>query len=386
MITVAGTVFSITIAALSLASSQFGPRLLRNFTRDRGNQIVLGTFIATFLYCLLVLRTVRNEDEGGFVPNLAVTGGVFLAAASLGVLIYFIHHVASSIQAERIVAAVGEDLRRDIRRLSLPTPPGPGGDAPPARLPDRPPCPVLADCSGYVQAIDRDGLADIARDGGVLLQLSQQPGDFVCTGQPLVQVWTEAPRLEPGLAERLRGAVSLGNRRTPVQDVRYAARQLGEIAARALSPGINDPYTAMACTDWLVDGLVEMGRRDMPSGHRRDAEGKLLLIEHPVDFAELLRVAFDPLRSYGASSAMVAEHVLRSLARLAELLSRPEHYAALLQEARLTQAAALTALQAADDQRRVQEAFAAVCNQLAPPERGNQACPARSQDSGRCTP
>ena len=134
----------------------------------------------------------------------------------------------------------------------------------------------------------------------------------------------------------------------------------------------------MACTDWLVDGLVEMGRRDIPSGVRRDAEGKLLLIERPVDFAELLRIAFDPLRSYGASSAIVAEHALRSLARLAEL-SRPEHYAALLQEAKLTQAAALMALQAADDQRRVQEAFAAVCNQLAPPARGNQACPVRSE-------
>ena len=117
MITVAGTVFSITIAALTLASSQFGPKLLRNFTQDTGNQVVLGTFIATYVYCLLVLRTVRGQSAGAFVPYLSVTGGLLLALASLAVLIYFIHHVASAIQAEKLIAAVGAELKADILRL-----------------------------------------------------------------------------------------------------------------------------------------------------------------------------------------------------------------------------------------------------------------------------
>lgn len=106
MITVAGVAFSITIVALTLASNQFGPRLLRNFVRDAGNQIVLGTFIATFVYCLLVLRTVRGEDDTEFVPYVSVTLGVAFALTSLGVLIYFIHHVAISIQAENLIASV----------------------------------------------------------------------------------------------------------------------------------------------------------------------------------------------------------------------------------------------------------------------------------------
>lgn len=115
MITVAGTVFSITIAALTLAGSQFGWRLLRNFTRDLGNQIVLGTFVSTFLYCLLTLRTVRSEDEGGFVPHVSVTCAVVFAVASVGVLIYFIDHMARSIQAESLIADIAADLRETIR-------------------------------------------------------------------------------------------------------------------------------------------------------------------------------------------------------------------------------------------------------------------------------
>lgn len=134
MITVAGVTFSITIVALTLASQQFGPRLLRNFLRDPGNQIVLGTFVSTFIYCLLVLRTVRGSDEEEFVPHLAVTLGVGLAMLSLGVLIYFIHHVATSIQAARIIANVAEDLEGAINQLF---PDSVGEDASTADLPRR---------------------------------------------------------------------------------------------------------------------------------------------------------------------------------------------------------------------------------------------------------
>jgi uncharacterized membrane protein len=117
MITVAGVVFSITIVALSLASSQYGPRLLRNFVRDKGNQIVLGSFIATFVYCLLVLRTVRGDDGAHFVPAIAITLGMVLTLASLGVLIYFIHHVSISIQAATIIGLVSHELNEVIERL-----------------------------------------------------------------------------------------------------------------------------------------------------------------------------------------------------------------------------------------------------------------------------
>ncbi len=117
MITVAGVAFSITIVALTLASTQFGPRLLRNFVRDLGNQVVLGTFVSTFVYCLLVLRTVRGGDVAEFVPYLSVTLGVAFALASLGVLIYFIHHVSGAIQAEHLIASVADELEDAIERM-----------------------------------------------------------------------------------------------------------------------------------------------------------------------------------------------------------------------------------------------------------------------------
>jgi uncharacterized membrane protein len=259
MITVAGTVFSITITALVLASGQFGPRLLRNFTRDLGNQLVLGTFVATFLYCLLVLRTVRGAQEGDVVPYLSVTLGVLLAAASIGVLIYFIDHIAASIQAENLIAVVGDELKQNIARL-YPAHPGERADDWVAETPSTPASTVRSEKSGYVQAIDRDGLVAAAEEAGLLVQALRRPGDFVSCGDALLLAWASGKELGEDQSARLREAFSLGTRRTPTQDVRYGVHQLTEIASRALSPGINDPFTAMGCTDWLVDALADAAR------------------------------------------------------------------------------------------------------------------------------
>jgi len=367
VITVAGTVFSITIAALTLASSQFGPRLLRNFTRDLGNQLVLGTFVATYLYCLLVLRTVRGANEGDFVPYLSVTCGTLLAAAGIGVLIYFIHHVASSIQAESLVASIGGELKQDITRLRPPAPPGPGhADAElPFTPPEREARPVRAAKSGYVQTVDRDGLVQAAAKEDVLLQILRRPGDFVSCGDALLLVWSQRDELGKEDASRLRGAFSLGTRRTPVQDVRYGVRQLTEIAARALSPGINDPFTAMGCIDWLADALAELARHHVPSGMRRDAEGRPRLTEQPVGFAELANLGFDPIRAYGAGNAMLAAHLLSAVGRLMGQVDRPEHRAALLREAELTATAASCALRTEADLQRVQDALDRVRAEMA---------------------
>lgn len=357
MITVAGTVFSITIAALTLASSQFGPRLLRNFTRDTGNQVVLGTFVATFLYCLLVMRTVRGSDAGGFVPYLSVTCGVLLAVASIGVLIYFIHHVASSIQAEDLVAAIGAELKENIGRLHPPAPPGPGNaePEPPVTVPEEMPCPVHASASGYVQHIDRDELVAAAEQDDLLIRVLRRPGDFVSRGELLMQVWVHQEALANDRSGQLCDAFSLGVRRTPTQDVRYGVRQLTEVAARTLSPGINDPFTAMGCTDWLADALAEMAQSRAPSGVRRGAQGQPRLLEEPIDFAELASLSFGPIRFYGADSVMVIVHLLNALARLVRQVDRPEHRAALLSEAEQAAAAAHRALETETDLRRVQE-------------------------------
>lgn len=260
MITVAGVVFSITIVALTLASSQFGPRLLRNFVSDNGNQFTLGTFISTFLYCILILRTIRGQDEGGFVPLISVTCGLALALASLGVLIYFIHHVSGSIQAEKLIARVGGELDAAIREHFREGPAPPGlqnaerefSKSLEALLPTS----ILATQSGYLQRIDRDGLLSYAVRADAKIVLKQSPGDFVMENEVLAIVWAgvgaSTATEEPGTLNEF---FVLGPQRAESQDVGFGVRQLSEIAARALSPGINDPYTAMACLDWMTDAF-----------------------------------------------------------------------------------------------------------------------------------
>ena len=210
MITVAGVTFSITIVALTLASQQFGPRLLRSFLRDLGNQIVLGTFVSTFIYCLLVLRTVRGNDDAQFVPHLAVTLGVLLAMLSLGVLIFFIHHVSMSIQASQIIANVAADLEGAVARLFPErlgherTPVTANTTALPVDFEESASA-VPADSNGYVQAIDEDALMTLATERDVVLRIDAEPGRFVRCGTALV-------RVRPG-AHRGRCALRLTPRR-----------------------------------------------------------------------------------------------------------------------------------------------------------------------------
>ena len=362
MITVAGTVFSITIAALTLASQQFGPRLLRNFTVDRGNQIVLGTFVSTFLYCLMILRTIRGQNEGQFVPNLSVSIAVLLACASLCVLIYFIHHLSSSIQAENLLASVGGDLRDDLQRLSPPAPTAPGDREPEKALPRRAPQPIVSAGSGYIQRIDREELVSIAEEADLLLQLPLRPGDFVSVGETLIEGWTGEPHAEidDAVKGRLRDTIQLGERRTPWQDARYGVRQLTEIGARALSPGTNDPFTAMGCLDWLIDALGELAGRKAPTGIAFGSNGNMRLVEQPVTFAELLALGIDPFREYGGNSVILACHMMQLLGRLARRASHEEHRQAVLHEARSALDFAENNLPSEADRMRVREGFKSV--------------------------
>jgi len=352
MITVAGVVFSITIVALSLASSQFGPRLLRNFMRDRGNQIVLGTFIATFVYCLLVLRTVRGQDGSIFVPHLAVTGAVLLALASVGVLIYFIHHAAVSVQAPIIVANVGRELQNNIDTL-FPEDLGhapedqeskAGRQAVPEHL-DSDARPVSANCDGYVQVIDNDQLMEIAVEHGLLVRVVHRPGHFVMKGDPLALV---CPPPEKEVESRLCDAFAIGNQATPTQDVEFAVNQLVEVAVRALSPGINDPFTAAACVDQLGAALARLAGRKIPSPYRHDREGQLRVIAYPLTFADVADTAFRQIRQNGRSHAVVLTRMLETIAAVGKHTRRADDRCALRHHAALVRECADALPQAAD--------------------------------------
>ncbi len=284
MIAIAGTVFSMTLVVLSLASSQLGPRLLRNFMRDTANQVVLGTFVATFVYCLLVLRTIRRADELAFVPHLAVSICVLLAVVSIGVLIYFIHHVSVSVQADEVVAKVGRELEEGIDRLF----PGQLGKAQAdilhaqgeTDLPEsfaREARPICAFEDGYLRLIDADVLMALAAEEDLLIRVEHRPGNYLVKGRAMVMVWP-GDGVSKSVFEKINAAFVFGNQRTGTQDVEFSVQQLVEIALRALSPGINDPFTAIACVDRLGSALCRLARRDMPSAHRFDEQGRLRLV------------------------------------------------------------------------------------------------------------
>jgi len=363
MITVAGVAFSITIVVMTLASSQFGPRLLRNFMRDTSNQVVLGTFISTFIYCLLILRTIRDDGASEFVPHISVTLGIVSALASLGVLIYFIHHVSVSIQAPIVIARVAEELDRGIARL-FPEKVGqntgeqgnkePASDLPPDFL--RQASAVQSSATGYLQAVAAEALMAIAEENDLVLRLNYRPGHFVVQGTALVLVWPKE-RVSPQLVDKVNSSFIIGPERTEAQDVEFSVHQLVEVAVRALSPGINDPFTAVTCADRLGAALCRLAAREIPSPYRYDARNKLRVIAPGVTFADVTDAAFNQIRQYGRSSASVTIRLLEVLAVVARQVQTEEDRAALLRQAIMIERGSREGLAEEQDRKNVEERY-----------------------------
>ncbi|WP_091740598.1 DUF2254 domain-containing protein [Phenylobacterium immobile] len=342
MITVAGTVFSVTIAAVVYASGQYGPRLLSNFMSDRGNQVTLGTFIATFVYCLLVLRTIRSAGEAGagagFVPNLALLVGVALALCSIAVLIFFIHHVPSQLHINVVIEDIGDKLLKEIdnrfpRFIGAPQPDDNGQDDA-ARVPatfqlDASQADgarralVAAKDTGYLQLIDDDAVMVVAREHDLVLRLQYQPGDFIHAGRTLVEAWPPE-RCDDDTAAAIGAVFSVGSRRTALQDLRFLVDELVEIAARALSPGVNDPFTAVTCLDWLGAAISDLAGRELPSHLRLDGDGALRVITHPVTFAGFMERGFGALSQYCATDMVASLRFIRALGEVSVGCDDPE--------------------------------------------------------------
>ncbi|MEP0754352.1 DUF2254 domain-containing protein [Trichocoleus sp. Lan] len=369
MITVAGTAFSITIVALTLASSQFGPRLMRNFMQDTGNQVVLGTFIGTFIYCLLVLRTVRGDDYNVFVPQISVTIGMVLALASIGVLIYFIHHVSTSMQASHIIRDVGRELDNAIDRL-FPQKIGQGKSVPKQRsvaeIPagfEKEAAPMLAKESGYLQAIDDELLMKIATSKNLLLRLKYRPGKFIVEGSELVMIWP-GERVNKKLTQQFNQAFIFGEQRTEQQDVEFPIDQLVEIAARALSPGINDPFTAIQCINQMTAALCRLAEKDFPSPYRYDKDNNLRAIANPVTFAELVDAAFNQIRQYSKSDVAVKIRLLKAIALIATHTRNQKDRAALLRHAQMIERSSCEEVSEELDRKDIEERYLAAVKAL----------------------
>ena len=337
MITATSVTFSMTLVALTLTASQYGPRLLHNFMRRPGSQIVLGTFLATFTFSLMALRSVQVNGDAAVVPHLSVTVAVGLALASVGVLIYFIHHVAKSIQADTIISQVYGDLVASIDRM-FPEQIGRGPAeeqpshatslAPEEVLRDRilrEGRPVLSQSTGYLQAVDADGLLRLAEEQELVVLLHRRPGHFVTRNQVIATVSPASENSDDDELDRhVSESLILGQERTSEQDVEFAILQLVEVAVRALSPGINDPHTAMRCLDWLAAALCRLSRRTPPDSRRFDRDGRLRVMAQRMSLTGLVDAAFHQIRQASAGKPALFIRLLEAMTSIAAQAEDPD--------------------------------------------------------------
>lgn len=304
IIGVAGTVFSIMIAALSLAAGQMGPRLLRNFTKDRGNQFTLGVFLGTFCYALIVLRSVRTAAEGAFIPHLSLTVAILLAFVCVATLVYFVGHMAGRINVDTVIELVSDEIQSAIRRLT--TEQRRDQELPAGFCEDRT---VIVDPrQGYLQHLDERGLADWAAEHNTSIRMLVRPGHFVFQGAPIAVMSNPVE----GAAAAIQNATALGPQRVSSADLEFAVRQLVEVAVRALSPGINDPHTAMSAIDRLGAALCELVPRHLPSGISCRDGRPVMFVPH-VQYEGLLNVMFHMIRQNASANAAVLIRILEVL-------------------------------------------------------------------------
>jgi uncharacterized membrane protein len=373
VITVVGVVFSITILALTLASQQFGPRMMRNFVRDVGNQLTLGIWVATFVYAVLTLGSISAGTHQTFVPYISITVTEVLLMADVVVLIYFINHIAKSIQLPEVVASIAGDLFRSIDAEFPddagrdPVSPADVWDA--QRLPDPAARPlpqllesiesegttVQADRSGYLQFVGYQQLVDIAENAGAVIRLTHRPGHFIVAGRPLALVWP--PKAATQVRAELGRSHLTGPHRTLIQDPVFAIDQLVEIAIRALSPAVNDTFTALTCIDWLSAGLCRMSTRTLAEGVYRDRLGRVRLIESPPSYARMVNRATDKIRQASRGMPAVVIRLIDALAHVSECTTSSRQRDVLIRQAEMVLRAAERDITEPDDLAQIRERF-----------------------------
>jgi uncharacterized membrane protein len=335
VITVVGIVFSITIVTLTLASTQFGPRMLRNFIRDRGTQFTLGTFVATFVYTTLVLISIGPGSRGSdFVPHASITTSVALVTLSMGVLIYFIHHIATSIQLPQVIASIAKDLSRAIDAESAVAArfveAGPSVSELLSRMQESGGT-VPAPNSGYLQFVRHETLVGLAAEKGAVIRLLHRPGHFVVDGDAMATVWP--PAAAESVSAALRKAHITGPNRTLAQDMPFAVDQLVEIAIRALSPAVNDTFTALTCIDWLGASLCKVTVQWQPIRVHRDVHGYVRVITAHVSYTRLVERAFEKIRQAGRGMPAVLIRQLGAVRRIVEHTTTDQQRRLLLEQA-----------------------------------------------------
>jgi uncharacterized membrane protein len=333
MMAVMGITFSMTLLALALASSQYTSRVLHNFMRSRVTQVTLGTFAGIFVYCLIVLHSIRTGDAP-FVPSLAVFFAFVLALGGIAVLVFFIHHIASSIQASSIIASVAQETIAAIDRV-FPEKLGHGldnaeGEENERRLPsldERTWYAMPAEASGYIQSVDKDAILRLAQGRKTIVRMEHGVGAFVVQDTALASLaLTYPPDQETIVA--LNGAYSIGRQRMVDQDPAFGIRQIVDMALKALSPGVNDTSTAVMCVDYLTAILTRLACRKFPPSHRYEGE-TLRVIAIVATFEDLLVEAFDQIRGSAAGNVAIMARMLGAIDTIASLTVSLSHIRAL---------------------------------------------------------
>lgn len=326
VITVISIAFSLTVLAIQQASVQFSPRVLRTFTSDRGNQIVLGAYLATFVYSLLVLRAIRTEDGGvgSFVPSISATVALLLVLVCIGLLIYFINHIATSLQASTIISRIHRELLHQIDSL-YPEMIGEAADEPKSRqaLPRGRKHTVKAEDSGFITFIHEDTLSELDLEKTTAVRILPKVGDFISYGQVIAEVYS-AEHIPEDVQNSIRIAVAVNGQRTVTEDPLYAVRQLVDTALKGLSPGINDTTTSNYCIRYLGDAMGRLANRKFPSSVRTFDDVSYKLYLNKPTWEQFVHGAFVQIIHNAADSIQVLGVVLLSLQRLAEQLPNKE--------------------------------------------------------------
>lgn len=350
MLTVATLAFSLTLSIIAQASGQYTPRILRNFMRDKVNQFILGYFVSVFAYSLIILRTIRGADELKFVPSLGVAIGLLLALGGIVVLIYFIHHIASSLQVTNIILGIEEETSEVITRI-FPERLGEGADKPEIDQPED-----LEEnlvwygigslLDGYIQYVNTDGLMDYAVRNDLYIRMEYGIGEFIAKDIALISV---SKKPDADQVREINSYFNIYRYRTIAQDVGYGIRQIVDIALKALSPGVNDTTTALICIDYLAVIISEIAGRKLPV-RTRAFKGRLRVFVKAPSFEDYVRVAFDQIRVNANGDLAVYTRLLQTL-RIVALRSKdsPQRYAIILEHVELTRKFAEQFLQSEDE-------------------------------------
>lgn len=339
MMSVAGTVFSITLVALTLASSQFGPRLIKNFMYVRLNQVVLGSYISTYLYCLLALNAIRDSNDYTFIPSISILVAIFAAVANIILLIIFIHQIAMSIQADKVISDISDFITKQIETL-FPEKMGEekdrdeSVDTSTAISGYQKRIPIKSPTSGYLQYIDSEALIEIITKNDALLELYFRPGGFLVKGVEIGLLYSNE-NLDDDEFEKIFTHFVIGKTKTAQQDLEFSIHQMVEIAARALSPGVNDPYTAISCIDNLTATMSYLAQAKFPSKYRFDEDGNLRVIADTLDFEGVLDAAFNQIRQFSEGSTAVIIRLIEALTTIHGFTKKDQYKKAVIKHAEM---------------------------------------------------